>query len=92
MPEMDFPKPTAIYLDDEITPEYVEKHSADISIREQVHEDWMMTWILCLEAYLFGVVADEGDYGQFIGLNGFLYHNALASNNTLIKINDMLLN
>ena len=88
MPEMDFPKPRAVYLDDEVTPEYVELHAMRAM---RSHEDWMMTWVLCLEAYLFGVVTDEGDYGQFIGLDGFLYHNALASNNTLIKIRDMLL-
>lgn len=93
MPEMDFPKPRAVYLDDEVTPEYVERRSAEaMAMREQPHEDWMMTWVLCLEAYLFGVVTDEGDYGQFIGLDGFLYHNALASNNTVIKMRDMLLN
>ena len=97
MPEMDFPKPKAMYLDDEMTPEYVEHHSAEVMRSETVtnqlnrHEDWMMTWVLCLEAYLFGVVTDDGDYGQFIGLDGFLYHNALASNNTLIKMRDMLL-
>lgn len=92
MPEMDFPKPRAMYLDDELTPEYVEGHGARaMRDRDQSHEDWMMTWVLCLEAYLFGVVTDEGDYGEFIGLDGFLYHNALASNNTLIKMMDMLL-
>ena len=94
MPEMDFPKPRAMYLDDEVTPEYVEQHGAEVmrAMRaDQSHEDWMMTWVLCLEAYLFGVVTDEGDYGQFIGLDGFLYHNALASNNTMIKMRDMLL-
>jgi hypothetical protein len=93
MPEMDFPKLKAMYLDDEVTPEYVEQHGAEaISARDLMsREDWMMTWVLCLEAYLFEVVTDEGDYGQFIGLDGFLYHNALASNNTLIKMRDMLL-
>lgn len=95
MPEMDFPKPRAMYLDDEVTPEYVKEHGAramkDGGQSNQSHEDWMMTWVLCLEAYLFGVVTNEGDYGRFIGLDGFLYHNALASNNTLIKIMDMLL-
>lgn len=92
MPEMDFPKPRAVYIDDEVTAEYVERHSAEaMRDRELSHEDWMMTWVLCLEAYLFGVVTDEGDFGQFIGLDGFLYHNALASNNTLIKIRDILL-
>jgi hypothetical protein len=49
-----------------------------------------MTWILCLEAYLFDVVENEGDFGQFIRLNGFLYHNAVASNNTLLKLRDKL--
>jgi len=92
MPEMDFPKPRAVYIDDEVTAEYVERHSAEaMRDRELSHEDWMMTWVLCLEAYLFGVVTDEGDFGQFIGLDGFLYHNALASNNTLIKMRDILL-
>jgi hypothetical protein len=92
MPEMDFPKPRVVYLDDEVTAEYVELHSAEVMRdRELSHEDWMMTWVLCLEAYLFGVVTDEGDFGQFIRLDGFLYHNALASNNTLIKIKDMLI-
>jgi hypothetical protein len=93
MPEMDFPKPRAVYLDDEVTTEYVERHSAEVmrEDRELSHGDWMMTWVLCLEAYLFGVVTNEEDFGHFIGLDGFLYHNALASNNTLIKMRDLLL-
>ena len=95
MPEMDFPKPTAIYLDDEVTPEYIERYAevarSTMSLTATAHEDWMKTWVLCLEAYLFGVVKDEGDYGEFIGLDGFLYHSALASNNTLVKLREMLL-
>ena len=93
MPEMDFPKPRVVYLDDEVTPEYVERHSEEVKKQQPnlSHEDWVMTWVLCLEAYLSGVVTDEGDFGQFIGLDGFLYHNALASNNTIIKMRDMLL-
>jgi hypothetical protein len=89
MPEIDFPKPTSIYLDSEVTPDYIEAQSMDMNYPCQ--EDWVMTWILCLEAYLFGVVTNEGDYAHFIGLNGFLYHNALASNNTLFKMRDILL-
>ncbi len=93
MPEMDFPTPEAMYMDDEITPEYVDQYGAEAMRARDLmsQEDWMMTWVLCLEAYLFEVVTDEGDYGEFIGLDGFLYHNALASNNTLIKMRDMLL-
>lgn len=83
--EIDFPKPEAVYLDDEVTPEYLTRQAANIP-----HENWMMTWVLCLEAYLFGVVTDEGDYGQFIHLDGFLYHNAVTSNNTLLKLRNML--
>jgi hypothetical protein len=90
MPEMDFPKPIAVYLDDEVTPEYVERHMRAAQTNSS-REDWMLTWILCLEAYLFGVVTNEGDFGQFIELDGFLYHNALASNNTLVKMRDILL-
>lgn len=86
MPEMDFPKPAAVWLDDEMTPGYVLKQKAE----RIPPEDWMMTWILCMEAFLFGLVTNEGDYGQFIGLDGFLYHNAIASNNTLLKLRDML--
>jgi hypothetical protein len=88
---MDFPKPAAVYLDDEVTPEYLASHGAEASKEIIPREDWMMTWVLCLEAYLFGVVMDEGDFGQFIGLDGFLYHNAVASNNTLLKLRDTLL-
>jgi hypothetical protein len=91
LPEMDFPKPAAVYLDDEVTPEYLASHGAEASKEIIPREDWMMTWVLCLEAYLFGVVMDEGDFGQFIGLDGFLYHNAVASNNTLLKLRDTLL-
>lgn len=93
MPEMDFPKPTAVYLDDEVTSEYVKLYSEKVEAQHPnlSREDWMMTWVLCLEAYLFGVVTDEGDFGQLIRLDGFLYHNALASNNTIIKMRDMLL-
>jgi len=91
MPEMDFPKPHAVYLDDEMTPEYVIARGETAVMDPISHEDWMMTWVLCLEAYLFGVVTDEGDFGQFIKLDGFLYHNAVASNNTVVKLRDMLL-
>lgn len=88
VPEMDFPKPTAVYLDDEVTPEYVAKHGEEAKKHIIPRDDWMMTWVLCLETYLFrvGGVVDEGDFGQFIALDGFLYHNAVASNNTLIKL------
>ncbi|TFH07057.1 MAG: hypothetical protein E4H07_09575 [Nitrosomonadales bacterium] len=86
MPEIDFPTPAAVYLDDEVTPMYVERHNAEII----PHADWMMTWVLCLEAFLFGVVTNDGDYGQFIELDGFLYHNAVASNNTMIKLRKMM--
>lgn len=93
MPEIDFPKPEAMYLDAEVTPEYVEQRGAEAMRARDLmsQEDWMTTWVLSLEAYLFGVVTDAGDYGEFIGLDGFLYHNALASNNTLIKMRQMLL-
>lgn len=87
MPELDFPSPIAVYLDDELTPDYLKRHMTEVI----PHEDWMMTWLLCLEAFLFGVVTNEGDYGRFIQLNGFLYHNAVASNNTLLKLRKMLL-
>jgi hypothetical protein len=87
MPEIDFPKPIAVYLDNEITPEYVLGHHID----KIPLENWIMTWVLCLEAFLFGVAENSGDYGQFIRLDGFLYHNAVASNNTLFKIKDILL-
>jgi len=85
MPEMDFPKPRAVYLDDEVTHQYI----TNIQVEKIPHEDWMVTWILCLEAFLFGVVTDEGNFGQFIKLDGFLYHNAVASNNTLLKLKTM---
>lgn len=85
MPEMDFPKPEAICLDDEITHDYLSR-----VVEIYPKEDWVLTWILCLEAFLFGVVTDEGDIGQFITLDGFLYHNALASNNTLQKLKQLL--
>jgi hypothetical protein len=86
MPEIDFPKPKAVYLDEEISYNYLMSHPVEII----PNEDWLMTWILCLEAYLFDVVENEGDFGQFICLNGFLYHNAVASNNTLLKLRDKL--
>lgn len=86
MPDMDFPKPVSVYLDDAVSYEYIKSYNAEwIS-----HDDWMLTWIMCLEAFLFGVVTDEGDYGQFIKLNGFLYHNAVASNNTMLKLKTLL--
>jgi hypothetical protein len=87
MPELDFPSPIAVYLDDELTPDYLKRHMTEVI----PHEDWTMTWLLCLEAFLFGAVTNEGDYGRFIQLNGFLYHNAVASNNTLLKLRKMLL-
>jgi hypothetical protein len=91
MPEMDFPKPMAVYLDSELTPEYLISHGVE-AIKENIpQDDWVITWVMCLEAYLFGVATDEGDYGHFIRLDGFLYHNAVASKNTLLKMKDMLL-
>jgi hypothetical protein len=84
VPEMDFPKPKAVYLDDEVSYDYLMSHPVEII----PNEDWVLTWILCLEAYLFGIAENKGDFGQFIRLNGFLYHNAVASNNTLLKLRD----
>lgn len=85
--EIDYPKVEGVYLDLEVTPNYIKMYKAE-KISE---EDWMMTWLLCLEAFFFGTVTDEGAFGDFIRLNGFLYHNAVASNNTLLKIRDSLL-
>jgi hypothetical protein len=82
----DYPSPTDVPLDSEVTPDYIRMYEA-----EKNEEDWMMTWLLCLEAFFFGTVTEEGAFGDFIRLNGFLYHNAIASNNTLLKIKDLLL-
>lgn len=88
MPEMDFPKPQSVFMDSEMTPEYVIQRALEAA--KIPIEDWMTTWILCLEAFLFGVVLNQGDYGQFIQLNGFLYLNAVASNNSILKLKDKL--
>lgn len=86
-PFIDYPTPTAIWLDDEITPNYVKDKKA-IAIKN----DWSKIWTLCVEAYLFEITGKTGAFGDFIGLDGFLYQNAIASNNTLIKLKTQLTN
>lgn len=84
-PIIDFPKPHAIWLDNEITPTYVKKKKAI-----EIKENWSLIWTLCVEAYLFKVAGKTGEFGTFIGIDGFLYQNAIASNNTLLKIKKLL--
>jgi hypothetical protein len=82
-PEMDYPKPPAVWLGHEMSPEYVQKLRVyDIS----PDEDWLTTWTMCVESVLFGVVKKFGEFGNFVDTDGFLYQNAVASNNTLAKI------
>ena len=82
-PEMDYPKPPAVWLGHEMSPEHVQKLRVyDIS----PDEDWLATWTLCVESVLFGVVKKFGEFGNFVDMDGFLYQNAVASNNTLAKI------
>ncbi len=83
LPENNFPKPEAVYLDEEITPEYVKNNRGNL-----YSDDWLTIWQMMLEANLFNVTTIE--YSDFIRLNGFLYHNAIASNNTMRKLHDSL--
>lgn len=84
-PFIDYPKPASIWLDSEITSDYIE-----IKRVIKIDDNWSQIWILCVEAYLFKQAKKNGEFGTFIGIDGFLYQNAIASNNTLLKIKKLL--
>jgi hypothetical protein len=85
-PVVDYPKPPLLFLDFEITPRELQ------SINPQFHyENWTRVWLLCFESYLFGILnTDSGkfykDMMDFVAIDGFIYNNALVSNNTAYKL------
>lgn len=82
--DFSFPKPKALWLDDEITPRYLKGLKV---LNIPASEDWMSTWILCLESVLlYGYEPMTKDMEPFLSMNGFLYQNAIASNNTVEKL------
>lgn len=88
-PFIDYPKPTSVWLDSEITSNYIANQTSS-NKRVKIDENWSQIWIMCVEAYLFGQVYNTGKFGEFIEMDGFLYQNAIASNNTLLKIKKLL--
>lgn len=86
-PLIDYPKPKAVWLDDEITSQYIQTRT----INAHTDHNWSQIWMLCVDAYLFRIAKRTGTFGAFIDLDGFLYQNAIASNNTLAKMKEILI-
>jgi hypothetical protein len=83
---VEYPKPYTVYTSGFMSPEYVKGH-----VKEHTTlDDWKKIWILYVEAFLFGVIEKSGAIGDFIQIDGFEYLNAIASNNVLSKIHDLL--
>lgn len=86
-PLIDYPKPESVWLDDEITSHYIKTKK----INPHIDHNWSQIWMLCVDAYLFKIANRTGTFGEFIDLDGFLYQNAIASNNTLAKLKKILI-
>jgi hypothetical protein len=78
-----YPTPDAIWLDNEIVKNYIINYSRDI---EKSTTDWAQVWSLCVDAFLFGQASNTGKFGTFIQMNAFLYQNAIASRDTILKM------
>lgn len=85
-PFIDYPETEAVWLDDEITSDYIQSKNISTNV-----DNWAQIWMLCVEAYLYKLTNKTGKFGTFIKLDGFLYQNAIASNNTLAKLKKKLI-
>ncbi len=86
-PTLTYPRPDPIYLDSEIPPEElkrVAKHIKPLAAKGDWVEDWPRVLSLTLDASLMGLTLEGVQ--QFLDIDNFFYHNALASNNTLLKL------
>lgn len=82
-PQMDFPTPDYIYLDSDIDPQYVK---TQLKTAIPVHENMAVIWKMCADAYLWESNEGKNHIQRFVDTGGFNYLNAIASQNTLIKI------
>jgi hypothetical protein len=85
-PEMDYPIPDHIYLDINVTPEYINAHIINAT---PVKDNMAVIWQLCADAYLWE--SDEGKQhiNDFVHIGVFGYLNAIASQNTLTELYKM---
>ena len=86
-PLIEYPRPKAIKLDDEITSHYIRT----TTINAHIDHNWSQIWMLCVEAYLFKIAKRIEAFGAFIDLDGFDFQNDIASNNTLAKMKKILI-
>jgi hypothetical protein len=89
-PTIDYPTCATIPLDFESTPSFV----LNAQLKTDTVVDWASVWQMCVEAYIFEAMpVDEFsvEFMEFLSINSFLFQNALASNNTTLKIRKIVL-
>lgn len=86
-PSFGYPKPPSLFIDFEISPDTVKNLKL-----EKNTQDWMKIYNLYLEAYIFGIITSNDDFFpeilNFLRFDSFLYLNAIAAHNTLLKIKE----
>ena len=80
--ELNVPMCQEMFLDVDVSPDYV-KAIVDDNKLKTVANNWADIKITCLEASVFNGTID---FGEIVHLKGFRWLNALANNNTFVKI------
>lgn len=90
MPKIEYPQPEQLYLDEDISPSYVAEYSAQMTV---IPDDWMTIMTMISEAVIFNILnrKENTDIEDLLNINLFNYYNAIASNNTVMKIRDNLI-
>lgn len=90
-PYVEYPLPEQQYMDAELTPTFVKQVKKELGgqfERDNWIEDWPKILSITLDSSLMGLIPENNvDVRDFIQMDNFAYQNALASNNTLIKLN-----
>lgn len=88
-PTFEYPQPPELFIDEEISPRMVNETSL-----QHNGDNWAQVINLYLEAYIFGVVSPKDDFfealNHFLSMDPFLYLNAIAAHNTLLKIKESI--
>jgi hypothetical protein len=89
---INFPTPDSIWLDNEIDPTYISKIIDNFARKNVTNSDndWAQTLSLCVDAFLFDYSTGDARFMHFIQMNAFLYQNAIASNDTLLKLRKLI--
>lgn len=85
-PNMNYPTPSPILLDEFITPTQLEQITPKI-----FKENWLNIWTICFEAVIFKINhSDNSELLNFLSIDPFTWKNAIASHNTAHKLKKML--